>query len=77
MYTNCKYVVMETPEGQNMYLFPARVIHRSVSTNMKGKAVSAGFVILVDGEFFCRGRSDSLQLKSRECDVDLLRDMIT
>jgi hypothetical protein len=63
--------------NQNIYLFSARVIHKTVANKMKGTPVSAGFVSKnkETGELFCVGSSDSLRLGSRVEDNVLLRSM--
>jgi hypothetical protein len=76
MYTNCKYVVMETNEGQNMYLFPSRVVHKTVALNMNGNPISAGFIGYTGGEFKVRGKSESLRLSSRAYDNVLLMELL-
>jgi hypothetical protein len=78
MYTNCKYVVMNNEGKEQMFLFPASVVHKFVAARMKGKPVAAGFISKnVDGSLVCRGASESLQLKHRkDKDAILLKEMI-
>lgn len=76
MYTNCKYVVMKDGDFEQMYLFPAKVVHKTVANRMDGKPISAGFVGLTGGELAVRGKSESLRLKSRTEDNILLMELL-
>jgi len=82
MYTQCKYVVLEQEDGdqiktrENIYVFPAHVVHKVVANRMRGTVVSAGFVKRgTKGNLFCHGRSESLGVVSREKDTMLLMEL--
>jgi len=81
MYTQCKYVVLAQEKDEivkeNIYIFPSLVVHKTVAKRMRGKVVGAGFIARDKGtgKLFCRGESDSLQVKSRPEDTILLRSL--
>ena len=78
MFSQCKYVVLSQVDeygcvNDNMFIFNSSVTHKTVAQNLKGKAISAGFVKKSeDGEYYCCGRSISLNISSREVDTILL-----
>ncbi len=85
MFSSCKYVVLRNEEQdgndlyitENIFLFPSRIVHKSVATRMNGTPVSAGFVFMdKNGKMYCAGESSTLRLTSRAEDTILLRSMI-
>ena len=74
-----KYIVIDYPEkGEAIIIFPEMLVHRHVArdnAHMGCKTISAGFVTLRDGEFICHGKSESLGIKSRPEDADLVNRM--
>lgn len=65
-----KYVVIEGPVADEVYLFPDFITHRDFALRFDGKVLSAGFV---SKDLTCYGESVSLGKRSREVDTKLLR----
>jgi hypothetical protein len=86
---NCKYVVIDTEEaGPAPILFPPFISHADFAARYFGdrwwdenkecrkKLLAAGFVAKGGGGWNCIGGSDTLKLKARPQDTNLLRRML-
>jgi hypothetical protein len=82
VFIQSKYVVLRQHdsrfgESENIYVFPDNVIHADIVRDMRPngcECIGAGFVVRgLDGEHYCNGRSDSLELESRPEDTVLLK----
>lgn len=78
-----KYIVIDTPVGEMGFTFNNFVVHKSVAEHMQHllimdhkfnpsevKVISGGFV---DSDGNCFGKSESLNLESRENDSFIIR----
>lgn len=60
-----------------LIMFPEYITHKDFfdDYDVHGEIVSAGFIVITDGEFICHGESVSLDVKSRPEDSALANDM--
>lgn len=65
-------------DDEVMVIFPKFVAHNDMAElcTRSRHVLSAGFIGFYDGEHFCTGRSESLNLDSRPEDQKLLDDLI-
>ena len=74
-----KYITIRHPKyaGETIIMFPEYIQHKDFYNdyNVHGKIISAGFVIIRDGELICHGESVSLEVKSRPEDSALANEM--
>ena len=83
-----KYICTEDEKGkEEIFLFPSHIDHDAMAEGLEGfrnqtygnwerlyrKPISAGFIMLENGQLVCGGNSQSLDLKSRhKPDTELL-----
>ena len=81
MNDGAKYISFEGPAGEFMVIFSQSVYHRDMAYALKkvgAKPVGAGFVKIPKEEEaisvrpYCYGRSDSLKMKPRDPEDDIL-----
>lgn len=74
-----KYIVIRHPlhAMEVLVMFPEFVLHSDFHRDydVEGEIVSAGFILLDNGEFICHGESVSLKVKSRPEDSALANEM--
>ena len=74
-----KYIVIKHPgyATDTIIMFPDYIPHKDFYNDydVHGKVVSAGFILLLDGEFICHGDSISLDVNSRPEDSALANKM--
>ena len=78
---NAKYIVVNhgDPRGDTLYIMPEYIEHRRMAQGVcdcENHPVSAGFITLRDGEFYCHGESISLGLKSRPDEDGVLANLM-
>lgn len=78
---NAKYIVIghDAPIGETLYIFPEYMNHTGVADLVRSgiyPVISAGFITLRDGEFYCHGESISLGLKSRPDEDGVLANLM-
>lgn len=77
---NAKYIVIEysnsTPEA--MMIFPEDIEHKAFAEAMahSRRIISAGYILMRDGEFICHDQSVSLDIKSRPAIDSALANMM-
>ncbi len=73
-----KYIILDTPHGQQPVVFPASFNHSWMAGQMKDmEVVSAGFVDQGPDGVSCHGFSESLGVKSRpDFDTELLARLL-
>ncbi|MDR0338738.1 MAG: hypothetical protein LBH65_00500 [Desulfovibrio sp.] len=69
-----KYLICEDFSGQPVpFLFPDRVAHLDMREQLPyANVLSAGYIILADGQFVCSGGDAELGAASRPEDVDCI-----
>lgn len=69
-----KYIICEDFSGQPIpFLFPHRVAHADMRDQLPyASVISAGYVILADGQFVCSGGDAELGLSARPEDADCI-----
>lgn len=71
-----KYIILaENPYTHDLetpVLFPEWITHKSVAEKFTVPVVSAGFVKITPEGVVCHGESDSLRLKPRSVDAELI-----
>lgn len=65
-----KYIIFGTL--REYHIFPNYRSHKVVANRLGGKPTSAGFVKIEDGDFVVFGESQSLGLKSKQEDNEIL-----
>ena len=74
-----KYITIKHPRyaHETLIMFPEFITHEDFFNDLDvhGEIVSAGFIVITDGEFICHGESVSLDVKSRPEDSALVNDM--
>ena len=74
-----KYIVVKHPKyaTDTIIMFPEYIPHQDFyqDYDVHGEIISAGFVLIRDGEFICHDESISLNVKSRPEDSTLANDM--
>lgn len=74
-----KYIVINHPKyaTDTLIMFPEYIPHDDFyrDYDVHGEIVSAGFILLLNGEFICHGQSTSLDVKSRPEDSALANKM--
>lgn len=64
-----KYIVVEFSKaaGETMIIFPKEIVHEDIAYEMghNRTVISAGFILIRDGDFICHDESISLDVKSR------------
>ena len=74
-----KYIVVKHPKyaTDTIIMFPEYIPHREFyeDYDIHGKIISAGFILIRDGEFICHGESIGLDVKSRPEDSALANEM--
>ena len=77
---NAKYIVIEfsiaMPEA--ILIFPEDIPHRDFANGLghSRRIISAGFILLRNGEFICHDQSISLGIKSRPAQDSVLANMM-
>ena len=73
-----KYLIMEDFSGRPaVFIFPRRVDHLDMREQLPyKKALSAGYVELLDGAPRCFGGHAEMDLHARRQDADLIRDSL-
>ena len=75
-----KYIIVDSLEaGDSAIVFPAWFSHANVAFCLEGicgEVVSAGFVDTVHGDIQASGESDSLGVKSRPIDAQIIESML-
>ncbi len=72
---NSKYVIFQTPDGEQAVIFPSETIfHDEMASHFSTyEVVSAGFVSIdQEGKIECSGRSTSLNIESRGEDDEII-----
>ncbi len=74
-----KYIVFEDFSGQPVpFVFPQRVDHADMREQLPySKVLSAGQVIMENGEFCCYGGSPELQASARPEDAEIMSRMFS
>lgn len=69
-----KYIICEDFSGQPVpFLFPHRVSHADMREQLPyAKVISAGYIILAEGQFVCSGGDAELGAASRPEDAELI-----
>ena len=69
-----KYIICEDFSGQPIpFLFPDKVAHADMREQLPYASVlSAGYVIMADGQFICSGADAEMGVSSRPEDVDCI-----
>ncbi len=71
-----KYIVIKHPKHalDTIIMFPEFIPHMEFyqEYDVHGEIVSAGFILLLDGEFICHGESVGLDVKSRPAEDSAL-----
>lgn len=69
-----KYLIVEDFAGQAVpFIFPNRVTHADMREQLPySRALSAGYVVLRDGRFFCSGGDADISLSARPEDAAIL-----
>ncbi|MDL2290776.1 hypothetical protein LJC09_01545 [Desulfovibrio sp. OttesenSCG-928-F20] len=69
-----KYIICEDFSGQPIpFLFPQRVSHADMREQLPyAKVISAGYIILAEGQFVCSGGDGELNLASRPEDAECI-----
>ncbi len=74
-----KYIVIRHPQHalEVLIMFPEFILHSDFyqDYNVECEIVSAGFILVDNGEFICHGESVSLAVKSRPKDSTLANEM--
>jgi len=67
-----KYIVIKHPKYpiDTLIMFPEYIPHNDYDVH--GQIISAGFVLINNGEFICHGESISLGVKSRPAEDSAL-----
>jgi len=63
-----KYIIIDNGLAEVIIVFPDLVQHGNVAMGFD-KVVSAGFIIMTDGNYQCYGSSFSLKINSRPDDT--------
>jgi len=70
----CKYIVLQTFDGERAVIFPDSFYHDEIARSFDGhEVISAGFTGFDgDGKLVCFGESESLEIKTRGADDEVL-----
>ena len=80
LYNRPKYIIYHDLEHdmELPIIFPNCLVHLDVAKRLKGRVVSAGFVVIdPNGDYKAFGRSESIGCSSREEDSDILGMYLT
>ena len=70
---NGKYIIVQKGSLEEPIIFSPLISHEEMARKINAKVVSAGFI---NFRLECWGKSETLDIESREKDTELIRDRI-